>query len=462
VTLATLSALYLHGFGTRYDLPLALSLYLFSAAGVVVISFVLVTVFATERVGEVAVRYPRRELSWLRGLPLLGWLRSLCGLLGVVFLVLIVISGWFGPGDPVRNPAEYLTWIYFWVGFVALNGLVGPLGSAFNPFCALNELVRRLRRSPPEPEDDRLSALGLWPAVVLLFAFACLELTSGYANRPWLVATLLVLYTCFTVAGMQIYGTRPWLSHLEVFSVLFSVLNRFAPIQVEEERVYMRPWGAGLLDSWPAGWDRVLFVILMLSTIAFDGLLATPLWQDLSTALEPYWQPFGQFGFFAVRTFGLLGVSLLFLVVFVASMRLVIYLGSVRVDPVQTMSFFALTLVPIAFVYNVAHYYSYLVIGGQGLIPLLADPLGRGWRLLPTQGYQPSFTLAQAATVWYIQMVLIVLGHVVAVFLAHLRAGERFRSAQNVLLSQYPVLVLMVLYTMTSLWILAQPSTRGG
>jgi hypothetical protein len=55
-----------------------------------------------------------------------------------------------------------------------------------------------------------------------------------------------------------------------------------------------------------------------------------------------------------------------------------------------------------------------------------------------------------------------VIGHVIAVYLAHLRAGERFRSAKNALLSQYPMLLLMVGYTMTSLWILAQPTTKGG
>jgi len=68
--------------------------------------------------------------------------------------------------------------------------------------------------------------------------------------------------------------------------------------------------------------------------------------------------------------------------------------------------------------------------------------------------------LAQASTVWYAQVVLIVVGHVIAVYLAHLRAGERFRTAQRALLSQYPMLLLMVMYTMTSLWILAQPITR--
>ena len=94
-------------------------------------------------------------------------------------------------------------------------------------------------------------------------------------------------------------------------------------------------------------------------------------------------------------------------------------------------------------------------------IPLLNDPLGKGWHLLPAlAAFKPNFALANASTVWYADIVLIVLGHIVAVVLAHLRAGERFRTAQRALLSQYPMLVLMVLYTMTSLWILSQPITR--
>ena len=36
----------LHGFGQRYDLPIGLALYLFAAGGVVLISFVLVVLFA--------------------------------------------------------------------------------------------------------------------------------------------------------------------------------------------------------------------------------------------------------------------------------------------------------------------------------------------------------------------------------------------------------------------------------
>ncbi|HET7338442.1 MAG TPA: hypothetical protein VFK22_02745, partial [Candidatus Dormibacteraeota bacterium] len=222
-----------------------------------------------------------------------------------------------------------------------------------------------------------------------------------------------------------------------------------------------RPWGVGLLKPARAGWDRVLFIILMLSTLAFDGISATPAWQDFTVALKPYWLPLGAFGLFAVRTFGLVLLTIVFLLVFIAFMEAVIYLGQRRVDVMATVTAFALTLVPIALVYNAAHNYSYILVQSQYVVPLLNDPLHTGANLLPAVAHlTPNFALAQASTVWYADIVLIVLGHVIAVFLSHLRAGERFRTAQRALFSQYPMLLLMVMYTMTSLWILAQPITK--
>jgi hypothetical protein len=204
-------------------------------------------------------------------------------------------------------------------------------------------------------------------------------------------------------------------------------------------------------------------VILMLSTLAFDGISATPTWQDFMAALVPIWTPFGPFGYFFIRTLGLVLLTVAFLLIFTAFMEAVIYFGRRKVDAKATISLFVLTLVPIALVYNAAHNYSYMVVQAQYIVPLLDDPLQRGWHLWPAAAsFKPSFAFAQAATVWYAQIVLIVLGHIIAVFLSHLRAGERFKTAQRALLSQYPMLLLMVMYTMTSLWILAQPITKGG
>jgi hypothetical protein len=347
---------------------------------------------------------------------------------------------------------------------VISSGLVGNLWYLVNPWAAIYDLVNRV--FPVRPVW-KLPNVGVWPAVIAYFSFACLELTSGMAGQPWFVATAALVYSLITLAGMFLFGRDAWLEHCEGFTVLFDIVGRFGPVEAERDEagrivgVYLRPWGVGLLRPMPAGWDRVVFVILMLSTLAFDGIIVTPRWQDFVGALAPLWTPLGPLGFFFIRTLGLVLLTVAFLLVFITFMELVVYLGKRNVDMTATISAFALTLVPIALVYNAAHNYSYLIVQSQVLIPLLNDPLGKGWHLWPAlAGFKPSFALAQASTVWYAQVVLIVLGHVIAVYLAHLKAGERFRTAQRALLSQYPMLLLMVMYTMTSLWILAQPITR--
>jgi len=460
------TGIFLHGFGPRYDLPAPLFWYLFAAAGVVVISFVLVVAFAGEQVGPKALQYPRRPAPFLLRLARTRWPRAVGGTIGVVALLTIVITGLLGSIRPELNPSEYLTWIYFWAGLVILSGLVGNLWYLLSPWAAIYDVVTRVVRLGPV---WKLPNVGVWPAAAAYFSFACLELTTGMANQPRVVALTALAYSAVTLAGMILYGRDEWLEHCEAFSVLFGIIARFGPIEAERgedgsfSNVYLRPWGVGLLKSGPSGWDRVFFVILMLSTLAFDGIIATPAWQDFNVTLEPLWLPMGPWGFFFVRTLGLTLLTVAFLLVFVAFIEMVIFFGNRKVDFVTTATGFALTLAPIALVYNAAHNYSYVIVQSQALIPLLNDPLAKGWHMLPAvANLTPSFALAQASTVWFAQVVLIVLGHVVAVYLAHLRAGERFRTAQRALLSQYPMLALMVIYTMTSLLILAQQTTKAG
>ena len=157
------AAIFLHGFGTRYDLPASLWLYLFAAGGGVVISFVLVVVFAGEQVGEKAIRYPRRELKFLLSIARSPWPRLIGGLIGVLGLAATIVTGLFGSSRPELNPAEYLIWIYFWAATVILSGLVGNLWYLLNPFAAIYDAVTRLasprsgevgaaRRAPPGGE----------------------------------------------------------------------------------------------------------------------------------------------------------------------------------------------------------------------------------------------------------------------------------------------------------------------
>ena len=118
---------------------------------------------------------------------------------------------------------------------------------------------------------------------------------------------------------------------------------------------------------------------------------------------------------------------------------------------------FVLSLVPIALAYNLAHFIGYLLIQGQLIIPLASDPFGWGWNLLGTAGYRLDLELIGAKAVWYMSVAAIVLGHVASVYVAHVVSLGRPVGRAAALRGQYAMLALMVVYTASSLWIIAQP-----
>src|SRR5260370_27379900 len=165
-----------HGFGQRYDLPISLALYLYAAAGVVVVSFVLVYLFAGDQVGAKTIHYPRRPVPALVPIARSRWPRLVGGVVGVAGLLAIVITGLFGSPKPELNPVEDLTWVYFWAGVVFLSGLVGNLWDLLNPWAAIYEAITRF---VPLPPLWRLPSVGIWPAEAPCVSLACPGLTTG-------------------------------------------------------------------------------------------------------------------------------------------------------------------------------------------------------------------------------------------------------------------------------------------
>ena len=100
---------------------------------------------------------------------------------------------------------------------------------------------------------------------------------------------------------------------------------------------------------------------------------------------------------------------------------------------------------------------SLLLIQGQLIIPLASDPFGFWWDLLGTADYRVNIGVINAKVAWFIAVGAIVLCHIISVYVAHVVALRRVADHALAIRGQYPMLLLMVLYTATSLWILAQP-----
>ncbi len=98
-----------------------------------------------------------------------------------------------------------------------------------------------------------------------------------------------------------------------------------------------------------------------------------------------------------------------------------------------------------------------LVIQGQFIIPLVSDPFGFGWDLFGSADYRVNIGIINAKFVWFTSVAAIVLGHIIAVYIAHVISLRTVSNHSSALRGQYPMLLLMVSYTVTSLWIIAQP-----
>ena len=140
-----------HGFGQRYELPLPLSLYLYGAATVVVLSFVVFGLF----VRRAHVPRPRAEIDLLAtrvGRALAHPAVVLALRLAVLGLfVVTVAAGLIGDQNPYRNIAPTLVWIIWWVGLAYVAAFAGDLWALVNPwrsaFDAVQWLCRRLGRT---------------------------------------------------------------------------------------------------------------------------------------------------------------------------------------------------------------------------------------------------------------------------------------------------------------------------
>lgn len=469
--LSSTAAAAAHGLGERYELPLPLDLYLVGAAVTVALSFLILALFARTPPGANA----RSSLAEGWHLPVPPGASVLVLMVrgaSIALFAMLVLAGLIGSPDPFKNPLPVSVWVLGWVGIAYLCALFGNVWALVNPwdniFRLAEWLVRRIRGGRPlRPVLSYPPALGPAPAVLLYFAFAWMELVWPARDKPAMLATVILAYCAITWTGMAMFGRRIWLHNGEFLAVAFGVLSRFAVIGEQPgrdgSRLTLRWPSTGLLVDKPVPPALSAFVLLMLATVTFDGLLETPLWAGLSAwalgapVLQAAAAYLGLTPYVLVATMALIVFPLIFAALYllvIAIMRSAS--AGTSAGTFELACPFVLALVPIAIGYHLAHYLPFLLLAGQFIIPIASDPLALGWNLFGTRLYLIDFSVIGARAAWYASLLLIVGGHVIAVWLAHVQAGRRF-TADMVLRTQLPMVALMIGYTAVSLWILAQP-----
>ncbi len=430
-----------HGIGGRQDLPVPLSLFVTGAAVVLVVSFVALAVLWPE---------PRLQTEPVvrsiggRGLPILGRVLAFAGL---VSLCLVIVAGLIGIDNSSRNPASVLVFVGFWLVIPFVSALVADIYPAASPWALLGEWFGF---------EDSENRFGYGPAALAFMGFTWLELVSP-RQGPRALALAAAIYTVYVVVMGLMHGRRAVSWSFDGFSVYARMFGAMAPIAARDDGTWIRrPWLRGLVHL-PERPGLDLMAVAMIGTVTFDGAKSTQFWSQAVVeplvGFLPDWGPevlssvIGTVGLFG--TVGLVG--LFYRLACATADRL----GGANPGGGASIRF-AHTLVPIAFAYAFAHYFTLVLFEGQLLLSTMSDPFGLDWDLFGTVDRPIDYSLIALGStwIWYVQVAVIVLGHVGGIVLAHDRALADYPATRAVR-SQFPMLLLMVGLTGLGLTLLA-------
>lgn len=408
-----------HGIGGPTDLPIPLVYAVTGGTWALTATFAVVALaWRQPRYDAGPAPEPPARRPWLAvvGALLAAWW------LGALFL---------GPDE--SNPGVGALYVLVWVGLVPLALAFGHVWRDLSPWRSVQALVGRATGRPNG--FVRYPAwLGYWPAALGLLAFVQLELVWPGAGDAADVRVWVAGYVFVTLAGGLLMGPR-WFDRADPFDVYSALVARLSPFVRDGRWSLHDP--LRMLAQVPVAPGLVAVLAVLLGSTAFDSFSATPGWQARSHAT---------------------GVDALVLVAFCLVVGLLFTAAAMATGGVDARRRRALpgelshSLVPIAIGYVVAHYLSYLVEKGQGVVLGLLDPLGRGWQPLgaPGTAYVLSDRPGLLAT---LKVTAVVTGHVLAVLAAHDRAIALLPE-RNRLTGQLAMMLLMVVYTFAGLYLL--------
>ena len=377
----------------------------------------------------------------------------------LALLAALVAAGYLGSRDPLANPLPTTVWSLWWVGVTLLHAVCGNLWGSMNPLRALRGLAAL---TPAAIRFRYPTQLGYWPAVLGYFCFAWFELVFAAPQDPALLAHAIVIYFAVSLCGMCVFGTRDWLRCADPFAVFFRLVAWLAPVTFSRSeqgkvRATLRWPCAQLLqvDALPV--SGIAFVLLVLSSVSFDGLSRSFWWLD-RVGENPLEYP-GRSALMFANSLGLSVSFLAFAIAYVATVRASAWLSRATVK--RTFPVFVLSIIPIAFGYHFAHYLPAFLVDAQYAMRALSDPFAQGWDLLGTAQLHVTASVLSHHTsveiIWHLQTAAIVLAHVCAVVVAHLFALRHNLDRGILFMGQLPALALMICYTLFGLWLLSTP-----
>lgn len=414
-----------HGVGSVYESPLPVSLYLVGAAGTVLISFLLRAV-ATGRAAD----NPPKRLTGPTGTAVLASIGRT--VMFISFLLLFVFA--VVQPEPGLSVTPLLLWVVIVVLSATVQTVVGGFWERVNPWATMGDLLgaRRERESRTPP---------VWLGPLLLYALFWFELVSGEGFDPLAVAIAVLAYTLFVLSFRETFGDEWELA--DPFAILFGFAGRTAPLRATEGGIFYKGPLRDLDEDDPMPVPLFVALFVLLGSTTLDNVRETIEWTSFvsSVGLDAVPEKI-------LDSFSLLLFVLPFLLPFLAAVWLAQRWWHSRVNIWIDARRLGWSLIPIGVAYLLAHNMPLLISGLPQLISQIAAEFG----LDLFARYVPSPQL-----VWFLEIALIVGGHVVGVLAAHRIALRLAPSHGAAVRSHTALTLLMCAFTIVTLYLLSLP-----
>ena len=427
--------IYAHGVGPPGELPMSVMTLGLVAAAALLISFAaLVSGWQQSRFPQASEGRSIVTISSVGGRVGLALGRAV----GVLLVGSALVSCFWVADDTLVNIAPRIVFVALWVLVPVGSAFLGDLWRWMSPF----EMLATFRdRSSIETVDKDWN---LHAAAALLAGFLWLELAYHRPAGRTPLAIMLLVWTAWSGVGAFLKGSE-WLRSHDPLAVFVRLVAAMSPVHVSGESLRLRRPLVGL-GQIPTQKGVAAVVLIVLGGTSFDGLSRTSWWIDIIG---------GRTGWDATL---FNSVGLLF------SMSLVtaLFLGCIRWmqrrdgnDDADFEDGFALSLVPVAVGYAIAHYIGMAVFEGQQLLIQMSDPFDRGWNLFGTADEYVNYRIVGPTVLAAIQALGIVGGHLAGVLVGHDRSLAILRKKDD-LSGQLPLVILLASLTGIALMLLVE------
>jgi ferredoxin len=427
----------------------------------------------------------------------------------VLLFLFIIIAGLAGARH--TNIAPVFTWTIWWGILVFIVLFFGKAFCAVCPWDALAGIFQRaslfrqrraiFTRNIPWPKWAR----NIYPATLLFIGLTWLELGFGVTRNAPVTAVLGLLMLALAVICAMTFSRRSFCRYGCLIGRISGLYAMFSPIELRSRKkatcdscrtldcskgneaamgcptfefpgklsrstyctlctecvracpsdnigIFPRKFGKDLYNERKFQKDEANLAVVLLALTSFHGLTMTPTWYTYTDWVQAFFNT----GYKTAFSILMLACILLPMLLFWGVAWSSDFITKRKLGVSYVFRAFAFPLIPIALCYHVAHNVMHFFREGQFVIPLLSDPFGWGWNLFGTAKLELS-PLLSLGTIWYLQTFLILTGHIYGIYYSDRISRMLFKEPKKAWAGQFPMLLVMILFSLYSLWLIHQP-----